>query len=312
MRTGNRYLEAFKESYNAVGLATAVALSAATLNPLPLLAGLVGEAIYLLFVPDSKWYEARLSRKYDADVEARRKQLKDQTLPKLRTEMQERFRRLEEMRGQITVQSAEDARWFREVLRKLDYLLEKFLLFATKEQDFREYLRSVRNELMGGAARSGGKQFEYDLPPPQGRVKRIPINDDAEETPESGPSFTSTDPWVQRTVREIQDYYTREMNTIRKSVEKEPDDTRAVLEKRLDVLQRRLEFVGKSGRILNNLTHQLQLVEDTFGLINDELRARSPEQVLADVDEVVLQTDTMTQALEEIAPYEQMAARMSM
>lgn len=46
-------------------------------------------------------------------------------------------------------------------------------------------------------------------------------------------------------------------------------------------------------------------MEDTFGLINDEIRARSPEQMLADIDDVVLQTDSLTEALQEVAPFDQ-------
>ncbi len=34
------------------------------------------------------------------------------------------------------------------------------------------------------------------------------------------------------------------------------------------------------GKTLTNLCHQLRLVEDALSLINDEVRARSPEQVL--------------------------------
>jgi hypothetical protein len=85
----------------------------------------------------------------------------------------------------------------------------------------------------------------------------------------------------------------------------------AVLGKRLDVLPRRSDFVGKSGKILVNLDQLLELVEDTFGLINDEIRGRSPEQVLTDIDDVVWQTDSMTQVLEQIAPIEQNMARMT-
>ena len=65
------------------------------------------------------------------------------------------------------------------------------------------------------------------------------------------------------------------------------------------------------GKILINLNHQLRLLEDTFGLINDELRARSPEQVLADIEDVVWQTNSMTTLLEEVAPFEQMLQRLS-
>ena len=85
MPRGNRYLQAFKESFNVVGLTTAVAVSAATLNPLPLLAGLVAEAAYLLFVADSRWYAARLSRRYDAEVEQRRQALHCATAYVLKT-----------------------------------------------------------------------------------------------------------------------------------------------------------------------------------------------------------------------------------
>src|SRR5258708_555900 len=139
----NRFREAFKENANLIGVVGALALSAALLNPLPLLVGLVAEAAYLLFVPDSKWYEHRLSKRFDAEVEARRQKLKDQTLPQLRPELKDRFLRLEEIRRQIATQSQDDAQWFREVLRKLDYLLEKFLMFASKEVQYRSYLESL-------------------------------------------------------------------------------------------------------------------------------------------------------------------------
>ena len=60
----------------------------------------------------------------------------------------------------------------------------------------------------------------------------------------------------------------------------------------MEVIKRRKEFVGKMEKILANLNHQLRLVEDTFGLINElKMRARSPEQLLIDIEEVVGQTD---------------------
>lgn len=139
----NRYLEAFKEGSNLVSLTTLVAASAALLTPLPLVAGLVAEAAYLLFVPDSKWYASRLSRRSDAEVEMRRQQLKAQTLPLLDPEMQGRFTRLEEIRRQINAQALADQKWFQEVLRKLDYLLEKFLLFGAKEGRVPEHISAT-------------------------------------------------------------------------------------------------------------------------------------------------------------------------
>jgi hypothetical protein len=318
MRRGNRYLEAFKESFNVVGLTTAVALSAATLNPLPLLAGLVAEAAYLLFVSDSRWYEVRLSRRYDAGVERRRQQLKELVLPVLRPSMQTRFSRLEEMRLQINAQPIEGQTWFREVLRKLDYLLEKFLQFASKEAQFRSYLRSLVEEVRGGprpaAIDDSGFSREDER---QTRRVRSSAPREAKGSPSFGPgtagrlAVDGDDRWVERTIGEVQAHYDAEMSDLRELLEREQDaNTKEVLQKRLDVLQRRHEFAGKIGKILANLSHQLKLLEDTFGLINDEIRARSPEQILADIEDVVWQTDTMTRLLEEVAPYEQMVARI--
>jgi hypothetical protein len=47
-------------------------------------------------------------------------------------------------------------------------------------------------------------------------------------------------------------------------------------------------------------------MEDTFGLINDEIRARSPEQVLADIEDVVSQSDSLTETLQDVSPFDQM------
>lgn len=300
MTMDNRISSAFKESYNTIGLAAMVAVSAALLTPIPLFAGLVAEAAYLLFVPDSKWYEVRLARKYDGEVEERRRKLKDQVLPTLRPQMQQRFVRLEAMRVQIGTQQPDDATWYREVLRKLDYLLEKFLLFASKDAQYRSYVRSVRDEITGNRpADLADRQFDV-------RDRR----NNRQQPPVIVPPADSSDQWVQRATGEISAHYDAELAEVADSLAKEQDeDTKAVIEKRKDVLERRRDFMGKITKILTNLNHQLELVQDTFGLINDEIRARSPEQILADIEDVVYQTETMTNLLEEVAPFEQMSAR---
>ncbi|MDQ2686555.1 MAG: hypothetical protein M3Y28_01670 [Armatimonadota bacterium] len=299
----NRYLEAFKEGSNLVGLTTLVAASAALLTPLPLVAGLVAEAAYLLFVPDSKWYASRLSRRNDAEVEQRRQLLKYQTLPLLDSEMQGRFTRLEEIRRQINTQAQQDQKWFLEVLRKLDYLLEKFLLFAAKEAEFRAYLGNVwLDECSERNRQTGARQ-----PLPRVGAGR----------PSSASSRSAQAPRipappmdrVAQLVKDIQASYAAEVAQVETLRKDEADEnTKMVLDKRIEVLQQRTEGVGKIGRILTNLQYQLSLLEDTFGLINDQIRARSPEQVLADIDGVVYQTDSMTKLLDELAPFEQMTA----
>src|ERR1044072_4397731 len=131
MKNESKYAIAFKENANTIGLGALVALSAAMLNPLPLIGGLVAEAAYMLFVPDSKWYGKRLQKKYDEANEERRRKLKEQILPTLSPAMRDRYLRLEETRDQIYADAASSERrpWFADVIKKLDFLLEKFLLF---------------------------------------------------------------------------------------------------------------------------------------------------------------------------------------
>ena len=323
----NRIREAFQENSNVIGLATAFGASLVLLNPLPLLAGVVAEAVYLLFVPDSKWYERRLSKRHDAEIEKRRQDIKARILPTLRPEVQERFRRLEETRYQIGVGAADEERWFREVLRKLDYLLEKFLLFASKERQFRSYLtanqeqtgvpqRELRDGRRGEDIFWDGK-FQASDKERSSTNKRSSHGSSSSsrrgsDAPPPVPASGNSDAkWVQMRVEQIQEGFTQDLEDLKVAMEQEEDnDTRAIMAKRADVLQRRLEEAGKIGKILVNLNHQLQLLEDTFGLINDEIRARSPEQVLTDIDEVVLQTDSMTQALDEVASLEQLTSRL--
>ncbi len=332
----NRYLEAFKEGYNVLGLTAAVAASAALLNPLPLLVGLVAEAAYILFVSDSRWYQVRLAKRFDADIEKRRAELKMRVLPTLQPSMQERFARLETVRASINDQAQEQPDWFREVLRKLDFLLEKFLHFAAKDAQFHQYLQSVLSQECGITTLSqmnGSANFPSFNVTPQQAAAQLGSNRGLAGTLPPSPAPRSSrahgqvplapnvpsnavatsvlaqasggEKWTQSAIGNIQAHYDLELEELKANAQNESDaSTRAVLEKRLDVLGRRREFIGKIGRIQTNLLHQLSLVEDTFGLISDEIRAQPPEQVLADINDVVSQTNTMTQLLEEFAPFE--------
>jgi hypothetical protein len=298
MQRKSRLWEALTENANVFGLAGAAALSAALLNPLPLLVGVVAEAAYLLFVPDSRWYSQRLERRFDAEVRARREKLKADIFPAIVDAMRTRFARLESIREQIDRQSAMDGeRWFREVCRKLDYLLEKFLLFARKDAEFRAYLQSVYEEVVTGRPRP--------VPRSARRAPRYDVTDDE-------PLYPSGDRWVQATVMAICERYDSDIVRVGREREREEDlNTQAILDKRVEVLAQRRDQMLRLGKILTNLGHQMELLEDSFGLINDQLRARPPEQVLADIEGVVSQTDDMTRLLEELAPYAELDQRLS-
>jgi len=192
------------------------------------------------------------------------------------------------VREQISDPTFKGKRWFQEVLRKLDYLLEKFLLFGTKQVQFENYLRSVLDEAT----------INDPLPP---KLRRdVPVGP-------SGPLRPADEAWVKRTVALVQQRYEDDIESIRQQIPADENlHNQAVLEKRKEILMRRKQYVESIGEILTNLGHQLRLIEDTFGLINDEIRARSPEQVLVDIEDVVHQSDNLTETLQDMAPFEQM------
>lgn len=303
MRVVKRYAEAFKEGFNLIGLGTATAVSLATLNPLPLLGALVLEAAYLLFVPDSKWYENRLERRYDQEILDRREKLKAEIMPSLRYEVRDRFTLLEDKRRQIEAQAKGEDKWFREALRKLDYLLEKYLQFAQQESRFSQYLVSLQGELRG---QNGAQK----APPPVVKGKK-PKFDVVRTGDERVAYVVPTEDWIDSTVGYIEGRYKAEIDGIDQRLKEDPDfPTAKVSEKRKEVLQRRMDYVGRIGMILHNLGGQMQLMQDTFGLINDEIRARSPEQVLADIDEVILASNSLAEAIDSVAPLEELVAKL--
>ena len=252
----------------------------------------------MLFIPDSKWYAARLERKRLEAEDAERKLYRAKTIPTLSPSLQERYARLNETFHQIEAQRGENQDWFQEAFDKLDYLQEKFVMFGAKQMQFQAYLEDLRRDI-GIDTKSKKIRESERHRTGETTLRLVNVTD-------------HTEAWVGETVADIQAFYEREREGISQEREAETDPTtQLVLQKRLDVLQRRDEFVGKIGKILTNLNHQLRLVEDTFGLINDELRARSPEQILADVEEVVIATESMSETLEEIASVEQMIARVA-
>lgn len=304
-----RLSEAMKEGANLIGLASAIAVSGALLNPVPLIVAVVAEAAYLLFVPDSKWYETRLQARFDKEVAARREALKVQVFPIVQARIQQEFVRLEQVRSQIEGQARGQEPWFREALRKLDFLMEKYLQFAQKEAQFASYLMSVYSDVyeqipaserrgitaphrMGGASPRLGPISEFNL--------------DQSSIIDASPE------WVAAVTQTISKFYDFELSALSESIEKEPVvANKNLMSKRQQILTRRKDFIARVSQIMSNLGLQMRLMSDTFGLINDEMRARSPEQVLSDIDDVVIQATSLTEAIDEITPMTEVVGTLS-
>ncbi len=293
MARPNRFKQALHEPLNLGGLAASFAISAATLNPIPFLVGLALEAGYLLFVPDSKWYIGRLDRIYDNEVNARRKRMREELYPTLNRNDIRRFEGLEQIHSQIEQKSnGPEKDFFRNVLRRLDYLLEKYLHFAQKRLEFRNYLHSVYEESQGKRLSQplldGDKVRKRKEPP----VVDLSARYDQDEE-------------IREATCSVQEIYEAQISELRqKALEDENLHNQAIFQKRMEVLQRRSEHVGKIGETLTNIGHQMALMEDTFGLINDEIRTRTPEQVMADVDDVVHRSEVLIESLQGFSLFE--------
>jgi hypothetical protein len=300
----NRAKLALKEPFNTVPLGVAVIAAIGLAMTLPaaavgvLGAGVIFEGVYLLTIPKSKWYASRLSKRFDAAASERREALRKEIGPKLRPTVLARFDRLVAARKQMDGASEKGTTKYDEVLHKVDYLLDKYLEFGAKEQEFRLYLRSVYEECLRelGTLPTGG---------------HVTSRSATEATLPGEPALDPAEPWIHAIVERVLNCFQQDLKNLDEQDLRDPDDlpTNALLEKRKDVLHRRCDYVSQIGKILSNLNHQLELMEDTLGLINDELRARSPEQVLADIDDVVYKADALMDMLSEVAPANPMPAK---
>jgi hypothetical protein len=279
-----KYVEAFKDGLNWLG--SGVVVAGGFLLPDPSLTPLIWlgyEAAYMLVVPHTAWFQRRLRQKRQAalahDREARRHQVWQRLLP----EDRRRFEALERMRGEID-QQARASSIPPEMLRRLDDLLHRFLEFGEKRAEYLEYLRGLLKQEVGITASRQGWWGG------------------------TGPAVDRGRPGEAMLQRLLQ-HYEQEITAVQQSLEgaTSGDDVRR---NNLRVLQQCEENLTQIGAILHDLDQQMELVVNTFTLINSQSRTRPPEQMLSEVQEVVGSAEALTEAMAELAPLEQAVQRL--
>lgn len=279
-------LDAIKEKGNIFGLLLAIALAVILQDWRWLVAGLICEAAYLLWVPGSRWYHALLRERLEWDSEKRRQYLRAQSLPLMRPEMRKRYIRLEEARLRIGAYGRSDPAWPKDMLRNLDFLLETFLAFGAKEQEFRNYMQMLLTENRGSGAASVASHAPISLP------------------------STMPDSWIPQVVSEVRSSYSNTLENLDRAAKQSDNaENQAILAKRIEIVQQRLDDIGKLGQTLTNLSSQLKLIEETFGLVSDEQLIHQQVQVLSDVEGVVTQANIMSKTLDEIGEIDQYSLR---
>lgn len=143
------YLKAaFANPYNLSLLGGSVALSLLTLNPLPVLAGLGAEALWLLWAPDSGLLRSRLwDPRFAGEREALEAEAQRRLIAGLPENDRERVEALVARRQEIERLAAHNPTFTGELLRgelaKTDRLVDAFVEMALTCWRYRAYLDSV-------------------------------------------------------------------------------------------------------------------------------------------------------------------------
>lgn len=296
----SRIKTAFNEQENMIGMAAFAGLSIFLLNPIPLIIGAALEVAYLLFVPDSNWYNNKLVARQKELAKERRDALKQKVYESGGQEYLEKYAQL---RTQLDDDYTSRPDW-RDVIDRLDTLLGKYLEFSLQDVRLRQYLDSLSD------------QAEQGLP---GLLK--PKNKETTElrarlmqSQQAAENFSDeTVRWVETEMASIRMYFQSQISAIQQLINEEEiriaagtgsANNRDTLQKRIEIQAMSLNQAEKIGQGLVNLNQQMALMEETIRLINGQIKSKQPGQVLLDIENLVDQSETVSNFLHDIAPFE--------
>lgn len=285
----SQYKAALQEPWNLVALSTFGAWFLATMNPLAFIVGGILEAAYLLTFPDTSYYQGVLEQRAREGADKESEQARQSLLLRanyLAGDRREKLRRLITIYDNLMKDIiGQDADVYSDSLKKMFDCLESYASFAKKESEFTIHLVSLRSEAELQARQASGKS--------KSKSSQEPSGEDAADA--------NSEQWVQETVASISANYLKVVDALTAQVNSrdQSDPIVVVLRQRLLVAQKRAELIKRSGSILLSLRQQMELLEETFGLLNDQMRARQPGEITGVIENLVYQTQHMTEVLEE-------------
>lgn len=303
IRKINKRLEAFREETNLLALVTALVLlfllarAKDWITPAFLLL-LIAEAAYLTVVPETRFYQRRLSNRYYARVRRRYKKLRKQVLAQLPERMQERFDKLETKRNDISQQQAQDEALLRDIVWSLDYLLEVFLkacrLIVKKNTAFSRALEDVRkgsrpaSHSSGQPASAASTTGQEAAPGEHPRKKSIP-------------GFSSTGDWANADVNEIQAYYDRKIAYLQQTIAPGvSDEYQAQLKGIIEAYAQRRVNAENQARALTILHAQCQAIGVAFDVVGEDVVSGELEKARQYIEERMEQIEDGATKLEEL------------
>jgi len=241
----NPYLKlAFSNPYNLAVVIGAVAASVLTLNPIPAIVALGGEAIWLLHAPESKTlrrilWDPRLE-KVRLIIEAQEREEKLKPLPE---KEQERVRGLVAREQEINTLASQNPSFTGDLLRtelvKTRRLVESFVEMALSVNRYERYLATIDTNAL-----------ERDR-----------------------------DRWQQRS-----------------SSDRTTDQEREIAKKNFAVILKRIEKLREIRNYLGVARAQLDLIENSFQLISDQIvTMQSPTELSGQLDDLLDGVDSIQQ-----------------
>ncbi len=134
-----RYKKAFTEPINLLTLIGFGALTPAFGDPLPLFLAGAGEALYLIYVPESRWYVALQDRRAFALRKLEREKLSRELLSSADEETRSAPSRIERIYSGYRGGAAASP----ETAARYEALLEQYIRFVAKESVFERQMREI-------------------------------------------------------------------------------------------------------------------------------------------------------------------------
>lgn len=295
-----RVQETLRDPVSWLGLGAAAGFSLATGQPEVLAAAAAAGALFVAVAPLFPSYARRLTARRNAASERGRRALVAARLQQLSPQDRQRYARLEARRAELVahpdrlhVGPAE----FDQVLERLDELLQSFLVLAARERDYTAYLGELAAEELSL------RQLAQRHPARHSLLESLWVLDPLgppRPSPAHAAHLLATMP-LESLVEFVRSGHRRELEEMQRALASETDPAiRAARERRAQVLERREAYAARIGEAILTLRRQLELIEETAGMLADEVRARTPHEVLHHLEEAVHRSDGLAELLETL------------
>jgi hypothetical protein len=287
----------FCHPYNIIFLAACTAVSGALVSLDPIGIGLGIEAVYLgasgISPKNSAFHRFILTKPF-GDLRLLRQRTpiekvnKQNVLPGLSAEAKEQYATLEFHCKSIRSVIDADTPSGKDISTSLDYLLNKFLLFAVRRQEFREQLDLLVEESRNLAPETAFSQRPH-----------LTIVGDTEEKPREESIAALASRAHAGYAAEVE-----RVNNLLAAGSGSDDSVRNT--ERLHILRRRLRHVDHVSKAIQNVSVEINHIGLKIQSMNEDNQVAAPVQAAKDLRGLIVETDSVTKTIERVEPLEEL------